>query len=578
MEREGLRVIAMQPGIGGQAQPGFGLQPKTGTGMQARAGSISAQQLPGGMARRCETTLFSGTFASPASGGVLAAVRQGRQAPQRTVVLTSADASFRQRLQESLTALRWHVRQASGGAEAMALLEEADAEALLLDSWLPDLEVVEFAAQLRESHPEMDLVEINGSASVGAPHMGRHPAARSPRRNELLHALRCAQDAGLVGVWSEAAQPDLVEVSAADADGIVVPVLTDVPISTALPAPVSSLETAAQGRLEMAAAAAPASIAESHPGLEKGTCSPADTGSDGAAWNASPVAVPFSKAQPTFGPRFQKTAGISGMDAQPARRQTPALATIPEMVGNGPAMLELARMVRLVAPRSTTVLLEGGTGSGKEVVARSLHRLGSRSTKPFTVLNCAAIPEALLEAELFGHRRGAFTGAVQSRTGRIEAAHGGTLFLDEIGEMAIGLQAKLLRFLECGELQRVGENEPVRVDVRVIAATHQPLEERCKQGLFRADLYYRLAVFPMRVPSLAERMEDLPLLASHFLARLGEQGPVKRLGEDAMRKLMGHNWPGNVRELAHVVERATILAEDRGEIGMEEIRFGSGRV
>ena len=156
------------------------------------------------------------------------------------------------------------------------------------------------------------------------------------------------------------------------------------------------------------------------------------------------------------------------------------------MVGASAGMMELGRMIRLVAPRSTTVLIEGETGTGKEVVAKALHRLSARNSKSFTVLNCAAIPEALLEAELFGHTRGAFTGAVQSRTGRIEAAHGGTLFLDEIGEMPLALQAKMLRFLECGELQRVGDNETMRVDVRVIAATHQPLEKRSDEGTFRS--------------------------------------------------------------------------------------------
>src|SRR5947209_14184520 len=186
---------------------------------------------------------------------------------------------------------------------------------------------------------------------------------------------------------------------------------------------------------------------------------------------------------------------------------------LPEMVGGSEPMRELARMIRLVAPRSTTVLIEGETGAGKEVVAKAIHRLSDRSNKPFVVLNCAAIPEALLEAELFGHTRGAFTGAVQARTGRIEAAHGGTLFLDEIGEMPLALQAKMLRFLECGELQRVGDNETTRVDVRVIAATHQPLEQRAAEKTFRLDLYHRLAVFPLEVPPLRVRMEDISLLS-----------------------------------------------------------------
>lgn len=246
---------------------------------------------------------------------------------------------------------------------------------------------------------------------------------------------------------------------------------------------------------------------------------------------------------------------------------------IDEMVGESSVMLELARIIRLVAPRKATVLIEGETGTGKEVVARALHRLSTRSAKPFVVLNCAAIPEALLEAELFGHTRGAFTGAVQSRTGRIEAAHGGTLFLDEIGEMPIALQAKMLRFLESGELQRVGENETLKVDVRIIAATHQQLEKRATEGSFRLDLYHRLAVFPVDVPPLRERTEDIALLSEHFLALMGKSSPRKTLSGPALDKLCVHDWPGNVRELAHVLERASILAEDSPSIRAEDIRL-----
>jgi len=246
---------------------------------------------------------------------------------------------------------------------------------------------------------------------------------------------------------------------------------------------------------------------------------------------------------------------------------------LPEMVGESLVMLELARLVRLVAPRSASVLIEGETGTGKELVAKAVHRLSTRASKAFAVLNCAAIPEALLEAELFGHTRGAFTGAVQSRIGRIEAAHGGTLFLDEIGEMPLALQAKMLRFLESGELQRVGDNETVRVDVRVVAASHQPLRQRATERAFRLDLYHRLAVFPVAVPALRDRMEDLPLLATYLLAKLGEEMPVKRLSPGAATRLLEYDWPGNVRELAHVLERGTILAEDRRGIAQEEIRF-----
>src|SRR5208282_3145611 len=178
------------------------------------------------------------------------------------------------------------------------------------------------------------------------------------------------------------------------------------------------------------------------------------------------------------------------------------------------------------------------------MVAEALHRLSTRSRKPFVAINCAAIPESLIEAELFGHTRGAFTGAVQGRTGRIEAADGGTLFLDEIGEMPLALQAKLLRFVECGELQRVGDNETVKVDVRIIAATHRPLALQAQNGGFRSDLYYRLAVFLIRTPALAEHTQDLPLLVDHFLQQLGREAPLKRVDEWAMAKLAAHNWPG----------------------------------
>jgi transcriptional regulator with GAF, ATPase, and Fis domain len=256
---------------------------------------------------------------------------------------------------------------------------------------------------------------------------------------------------------------------------------------------------------------------------------------------------------------------------RPAKRPRPL--PLPEMVGESFAMLELARLVRLVAPRSATVLIEGDTGTGKELVAKAVHRLSARAAKPFLVLNCAAIPEALLEAELFGHTRGAFTGAVQSRTGRIEAANGGTLFLDEIGEMPLALQSKMLRFLESGELQRVGDNETVRVDVRVVAASHQPLQLRAAQGTFRLDLYHRLAVFPVFVPALRSRMGDVLALAAYLLGRLGEEMPVKRLSAGAALRLMEHDWPGNVRELMHVLERGAILAEDRREIASDEIWF-----
>ncbi len=468
----------------------------------------------------------------------------GVAALPRTVVLVSVDASFRQRLSVALTGLRWRVREAGGGAEALAHLAEASAEALLLDSWLPDLEVGEFAEQLHETHPEVDLVWVDGGMAGGG-EMAEVSSAwtRSPRRHELLHALRRAQEQDVDGAaWNSA------------------------PVAV----PVSAMRRTAAAPAERGSK--PIEVA----GGQEPLTSIGGEGGDLVERDLLDIPEGFAPSCVQAAAEDSMAEVLRARGHRNLEIQVPVVA-IPGMVGAGPAMKDLARLVRLVAPRSATVLIEGATGTGKEVVARALHRLGSRASKPFTVLNCAAIPEALLEAELFGHTRGAFTGAVQSRTGRIEAAHGGTLFLDEIGEMPLGLQAKLLRFLECGELQRVGENEPVRVDVRVIAATHQPLEQRSAEGRFRADLYYRLAVFPVYVPALAERMEDLPLLAAHFLSRLGDESPVKRLSSAAVRKLQGHGWPGNVRELGHVLERAVILAEERAEIGPEDIRFGSGR-
>ncbi len=254
------------------------------------------------------------------------------------------------------------------------------------------------------------------------------------------------------------------------------------------------------------------------------------------------------------------------------RSSSETIGLLPEMIGRSDVMLELARMIQLVAPSSATVLIEGETGTGKEVVAKAVHRLSARPTKPFIVLNCAAIPESLLEAELFGHTRGAFTGAVNARKGRIETADGGTLFLDEIGELPISLQAKMLRFLECGELQSVGSNETKIIDVRVIAATHQPLEKLAKDGTFRLDLYHRLAVFPLQVPALRERKEDLPLLVQFFLDRMNKFPPVKQITSAAMVPLLCHDWPGNVRELMHVLERAAILSRDFARIEVEAIR------
>jgi len=237
---------------------------------------------------------------------------------------------------------------------------------------------------------------------------------------------------------------------------------------------------------------------------------------------------------------------------------------LPGMMGDGPGLEQIYRLARLVGPRQTTVLITGETGTGKELVARGIHQISPRAKSPFVVVNCAAIPEQLLEAELFGHARGAFTGAVQSRLGRIHVAQGGTLFLDEVGELPLGMQVKLLRFLQDGEVQRLGSSDVFRVDVRIISATNIDLLRSVHQKLFRQDLYYRLAVFPIELPPLRQRREDIIPLACHFLDLLCEQTeyPSKEISHSAVALLRQYSWPGNVRELEHAIERAFILAGD----------------
>ncbi len=269
---------------------------------------------------------------------------------------------------------------------------------------------------------------------------------------------------------------------------------------------------------------------------------------------------------PGWPPRKQPGKIDSNAAFQP--EQPVAVEPLPGMIGTSPKMAALYRMVRLVAARTTTVLLAGETGTGKELVAQALKQLSARARNPFVVVNCAAIPETLLEAELFGYERGAFTGAVQSRMGRIQAARGGTLFLDEISEIPLSMQAKLLRFLQEGELQRLGSAGTSHVDVRVIAATNTDLAERVAAGLFRQDLYYRLAIFPIELPPLRERQADIVPLAEHFLTSLCRQvaSPPKSFPPAAHRALETHRWPGNVRELQHVVERAFILSEEQSTL------------
>jgi DNA-binding NtrC family response regulator len=423
----------------------------------------------------------------------------------RTAVVASADSSFRQRLSEILTGLRWQVREAEGGAQTWAEAQATLPEAIIVDSWLPDLDLAEFLKDFHGSYPNVDLVSASSSSPQETP--------RGPYRQELLYALRRIQDTD-TAVWNTAPPLDKPEHA---------------------PGRTHAASTPLPDRLNVAQSSSPLEAA------------------------AAPAHTPDAS--------IRAELPVHGVETASAER-------LPELIGNAPCMIEVSRRIRLVAPRSTPVLIEGPTGSGKELVAEALHRLSARSRKPFVAINCAAIPETLLEAELFGHTRGAFTGAVQGRTGRIEAADGGTLFLDEIGEMPLALQSKLLRFVESGELQRVGDNELLKVDVRILASTHRPLALHTQTGLFRADLYYRLAVFLIRTPSLAEHAQDLTLLVDHFMQRMGREAPVKRVDPEAMAKLAAHSWPGNVRELEHVLERGAILAGDEAVLTAREIDFG----
>jgi DNA-binding NtrC family response regulator len=435
--------------------------------------------------------------------------------------VASADRSFRQRLSETLIGLRWQVREAEGGAQAWAEAEAATPEAIIVDSWLPDLDLAEFLKDFQGSFPQVDLVTAGGSFAQDSP--------RGPYRQELLYALRRSQDTD-TAVWNSAQALDRT-------------------------APVFGRDLM-DSRLAL-------------PDLDLTHSVLADSG--------LPLALASSPRDATVaGPQLTPAKSVQSLSIAQSFRNIEVLYSerLPELIGNAACMLEISRRVRLVAPRSTPVLIEGPTGSGKELVAEAVHRLSSRSRKPFVAINCAAIPEALLEAELFGHTRGAFTGAIQQRTGRIEGADGGTLFLDEIGEMPLALQSKLLRFVECGELQRVGDNETVKVDVRIVAATHQPLAQQAQTGGFRSDLYYRLAVFLIQTPSLAEHAQDLPLLVDHFMQRMGRDAPVKRVDPGALAKLAAHNWPGNVRELEHVLERGAILAGGEAVLTVREIDFG----
>ncbi len=252
-----------------------------------------------------------------------------------------------------------------------------------------------------------------------------------------------------------------------------------------------------------------------------------------------------------------------------SERLFPGAASI---IGEHPSIREIKRILPRIAKSETTILITGESGTGKEVIARNIHAMSGRSKAPFLAVNSASLPENLFESELFGHEKGAFTGAHRREIGLFEAAQGGTLFLDEIAEVKSEMQAKLLRALQEGEIRRVGGKENIRVDVRIVAATNRDLEEAVKEGKFRADLFYRLNILKLFVPPLRERLSDIPALAGHFLAKHGEKGvpPVREISREAMRLMLRYPWPGNIRELSSAIERAVVLAED-GMIGPAEL-------
>lgn len=396
-----------------------------------------------------------------------------------TAVVASPDPDFRHRVLQALRRTRWTAEEAVGGAAALARLEAGGCQILMLDRWLPDLDVAELVTVVKNCYPQVEVFVVDSATQM--PLVAEEP----PLHSHLSVLLRILQD--------------------------------------------------------LRESAAPA-------------CSDPE---QGAEVTSAPPADPARK------PPVREAIPSTSLQVE----------SLPGMIGSSLPMQRVYRLSRLVAPRSTTVLVAGETGTGKELVALAIHQLGSRQKQPFITVNCAAIPETLLEAELFGYARGAFTGAFQSHLGRIHSAHGGTLFLDEVGELPLSMQAKLLRFLQEGEVQRLGSHDVVRVDVRVIAASNADLLRRVSEGAFREDLFYRLSVFPIHLAPLRSRREDILGLGTFFLKGFCEEArsPYRTISREAGELLLEHPWPGNVRELKHVVERAFILSGDEKEILPEHI-------
>jgi len=384
-----------------------------------------------------------------------------------STIIASSDALFRKRVLHHLASRNCIAAEASGGAEALALIEQGACQTLVLDQSLPDLDVGELVSTIHARYPHVKVLVLDSETGMGS--RSGDPVLY-PASSELFHLLQ----------------------------------------------------------------------------------------------NSGEPRIPTELSDPLDPPTPRHPASVDSVEP------------LPGMTGHSLSLRRVYRLARLVAPRQTTVLLTGETGTGKELVARALHQLSPRRERPFVVVNCAAIPEPLLEAELFGYNRGAFTGAFQSRMGRIQLAQGGTVLLDEVGDLPLSMQAKFLRFLQEGELQRLGSSDTLRVDVRVIAATNANLGHLVKERRFREDLYYRLAVFPIEIDPLRLRREDIAPLSRLFLDSFSQEAhvPRKTLSARATRAIEQYAWPGNVRELRQVIERAFILAEEQIELSPELFRLG----